>query len=190
MQAHANLVPSKESSERSALAAEVLRRAGRVNMRVRGESMLPALWPGDVVEIVSCSLPDVRPGDIVLAWRDSRFLLHRFVAYGTASGFVLCGDSMPGPDPPLPSEAFLGKLVRIVEAGLHVPAAALGRGWRGSASRMAGLCLCHWGAARRLALKLHASRIHSAKRVMPEAPVEDFGRADFSANANRAELRA
>ena len=41
--------------------------------------MLPALWPGDVVEIASCSLEDVRPGEIVLARREGRLFLHRLV---------------------------------------------------------------------------------------------------------------
>ena len=74
---------SSWSAEGSALVADALRRSGRlrqiVRLRVHGESMLPALWPGDVVEIASCSPEDVRPGEIVLALRDGRLFLHRFV---------------------------------------------------------------------------------------------------------------
>src|SRR6202163_1814360 len=95
---------SSWSAERSALVADALRRFGQsVRLRVHGESMLPALWPGDVVEIAGCSLEDVRPGEIVLARRDGRLFLHRLVGRfdgpSTPNGFLLRGDSMPAPDP-------------------------------------------------------------------------------------------
>src|SRR5271157_6211990 len=103
-----NAAHSSWSAERSALLADVLHRGHGlrqgVRLRVHGESMLPALWPGDVVEIASCSLEDVRPGEIVLARREGRLFLHRLVrrclvAPGTPNGFLLRGDSMPGSDP-------------------------------------------------------------------------------------------
>jgi len=80
---------SSWSAVRSALVADVLRGSGYLRLQVRGESMLPALWPGDVVEIASCSPEDVRPGEIVLALRDGRFFLHRLVTRSQPSGFVL-----------------------------------------------------------------------------------------------------
>src|SRR5258708_40141805 len=105
---------SSWSAEGSALVAESLRASGCSRLRVHGESMLPALWPGDVVEIASCSLEDVRPGEIVLARREGRLFLHRLVGRfngpGTPNGFLLRGDSMPGPDPQFPTEALLGRL--------------------------------------------------------------------------------
>lgn len=136
------------SAERSALVAEVLRGGEGldlpVRLRVHGESMLPALWPGNAVEIAGCSLKDVRPGEILLALRDGRFFLHRLVA-SQPNGFVLRGDSMPGPDPQYPPEALLGRLVRGDRPKPLAPAC----------SRAVGRLLCHCGWARRLALKLH-----------------------------------
>ena len=114
---------SSWSAEGSALVAESLRASGCSRLRVRGESMLPALWPGDVVEIASCSPEDVRPGEIVLALRDGRLFLHRLLAPCKPSGFLLRGDSMPGPDPRFPPGAMLGRLVRRVgeERGCQKP---------------------------------------------------------------------
>ena len=58
--------PAAWHAERSALAAASLCESGRLRLQLRGESMLPTLWPGDVVEIASCSVDDVHPGEIVL----------------------------------------------------------------------------------------------------------------------------
>jgi len=158
---------SSWSAEGSALVADALRRSGRlrqgVRLRVHGESMLPAVWPGDVVEIASCSLEDVRPGEIVLALRDGRLFLHRFVALCAPNGFLLRGDSMPGSDPQFPPEALLGRLVRSADQGRAVSAPALrlgfGAKWFGVKwSRALGMLLCHCGLARRFALKLHRRR--------------------------------
>jgi Peptidase S24-like len=181
---------SIRSLERSALVADILRRGRfvRLQMRVYGESMLPALWPGDVVEIEGCSPEDVRPGEIVLARRDGRLFLHRLVAHWKPRGFQLHGDSVPGADPPYPPEALLGRFVRRIDCPAPQGApdfgevavslkrspgtsrsfsadgtAALGAGrgaeWLGVKwSRVVGMLLCHCSPARRLALKLHSRR--------------------------------
>jgi hypothetical protein len=129
------------SADRTALAAEALRQSGRLRLRVHGESMLPTLWPGDELEIVRCSVQDAHPGDIILAVREGRFFLHRFVARCQPDGFVLRGDSMPAPDPKVPDEALLGRLA--VSAGRNLRSQVIGR------------VLCFCGPARRLALRLH-----------------------------------
>ncbi len=158
--------PSMWSAVRSALVADVLRGSGqlhqgvplRVNGEIHGESMLPALWPGDVVEIESCSAKDVRRGEIVLAVREDRLVLHRLVTPCTTDGFLLRGDCVPGCDPQYPPEALLGRLVRRTDqrpgVSSAIPSAAL--------SRALGMLFCHCGVARRLALKLHAWRMGSA----------------------------
>ncbi len=132
--------PANSEAERLLLAAESLRANGRLRLRVRGESMLPSLWPGDEVEIVSCAVDDARKGDVVLSIRDGRFFLHRFVGQ-LPGGFLLRGDSMPAPDPEFSSEALLGRLS---------PGVPL-RWW----SRAVGMLLCFCGPARRVALELH-----------------------------------
>ena len=148
--------------------AEALRRGARspqrtrqtVSLRVHGESMLPALWPGDVVEIASCLIEDVHPGEIVLARREDRLFLHRLIAPCTPNGFRLRGDSMPGCDAQYPPEALLGKLVRRVDEGRGFSSAAL--------SRALGILFCHCGAVRRLALTLHSRRKASADEFRNE----------------------
>lgn len=161
--------------------AETLRASGCSRLRVHGESMLPALWPGDVVEIASCSPEDVRPGEIVLALRDGRLFLHRFVGrfndHRKPTGFLLCGDSMPGPDPQFPPGAMLGRLVRRVGEERGVAAVTQRRWFALKCSRALGMLLCHCALARRLALKLHSRRTGSARAWrFPEAATDTSSR--------------
>lgn len=156
---------------RSALVAEVLKRESfigsdplkSVRMRVQGESMLPALWPGDIVEIAPCTISGLRAGEIVLAWRDGRLFLHRYVSRCDLGGFLLCGDSMPSPDRPVPQEALLGRLVCRVNGGGARFKSTLRPGFAAKCSRAFGIVLCYWGVARRVALRLHNPRTVSIR---------------------------
>ena len=156
---------------RSALVAEVLKMESfiwsdppkSVRMRVQGESMLPALWPGDIVEIAPCIISGLRAGEIVLAWRDGRLFLHRFVSRCDLGSFLLCGDSMPSPDRPFPQEALLGRLVGRVNGGRARFKSTLRPGFAAKCSRAFGMLLCHWGVARRVALRLHNRRTVSIR---------------------------
>jgi hypothetical protein len=127
--------------------------------------MLPTLWPNDVVEIASCCVEDVHPGEIVLALRDDRFFLHRFLSRPHANGFLLRGDSMSKPDPQFPNEALLGRLVGRGRQNQRAQRQAHGQEGRAQIhsflplhpwSRAIGQLLYHCGAVRRLVLKLHA----------------------------------
>jgi hypothetical protein len=151
------------SAQRDALAAEVLRRTDRLRLQVRGESMLPTLWPGDIADIAACSLRDVGRGEIVLAFREGRFFLHRFLAQADHDRFVTRGDSMPAPDPSFPSDAFLGKLVGVVRHGESISATA------GLSPPVVGILFRYCGFARRVALRLRSSR-NSAR--LPLADLE------------------
>lgn len=153
----------RNDAERSALVADVFRGGNglgsRLRLRVFGESMLPALWPGHVVEIASCSIEDVRPGEIVLALRGGRLFLHRLVK-SQANGFVLRGDSMPGPDPLYPAEALLGRLVNGTDSGTNRKQSFTASAW----NRGLGLMFCHCSIFRRVALKFHRRRSASARQ--------------------------
>ncbi len=164
------------NAERSALAAETLRTAGSLRLHLRGESMLPVLWPGDLADIQSCTLEDVEPGDIVLALRDGRFFLHRLLVR-QSNGFLLRGDSMPGSDPAFSPDALIGKLVCCQGQG-HVR--QLGAS---SWSRAIGYILCHWGIARRVALKFHRIRQQqSSHRSLHRNGIPEVGAIDLGAS--------
>ena len=188
LDATASTARSNRYAERSALVADVLRhnRHSRqvVRLRVRGESMLPTLWPGDVVEIESCSLEDVRPGEIVLARRDGRLILHRLIAPCTPNGFLLRGDAVPRPDPLFPPETLLGRMARRCDegrtgAGLRPVVRANGFGVKWS--RTLGMLLCYCVMARRVALKLHNRRKASSSEGRNPEPHADISSAEMGA---------
>ena len=141
--------PEIHSAERSALLAEALQLQERQRLQVYGQSMLPALWPGDIAEVEACRVSEVRRGDIVLAHRDGRLFLHRFLGDSPDGGFLLRGDSMPMPDPVFPPEAMLARLVSAAPRRRRF--GSLSSGW----SRALGLLLCYCGIARRAALRWH-----------------------------------
>lgn len=173
--------PLNWSAVRSAIAANCLHNAGRLRLRVYGESMLPALWPGDVVEVAACSLDQVRAGEILLAERDGQFFMHRLIDASPAGGFILLGDSMPRPDPPFPSVALLGRLVHRADDGRRLKDAALHPGFGAKLSRAVGVLLCHFRLARRIALNLRSRRNSSAKEIADAQP-----RPALSSNAYRS----
>ncbi len=163
-------IPSREYHKRG-LAAEVLRSAGTLRLAARGYSMLPTLWPGDVLTIAAQSFEQVQVGDVVLFARADRFYIHRILRRdATAAGHRLItrGDSMPEADAPVLPEEFLGRVV-ATEVGAEkvvVPACSRLR-------RQIGLMLAYSNRLRSLALRWHAWRCQrgNAKSDLSEQEV-------------------
>src|SRR5271156_3349515 len=85
------------------LAGEVVRTFGRVRVRVTGTSMIPAVWPGDVLVVERRAAEKIERGEIAVAERDGRLVAHRVIgpradaspASGTAVATVTTrGDSL------------------------------------------------------------------------------------------------
>jgi signal peptidase I len=145
--------PQAREQARCTVAAEALRRWGVLKLRATGVSMLPTLWPGDLLTVCSCPPEQVGPGEIVLYRRAGRFFIHRVVGksrVGQESFLVVRGDCMPQEDPPVRSDALMGKVMKIQRRGsVFSPAPRLS-----PIRRMAGYLLCHWGLVRRVGLRL------------------------------------
>ena len=99
------------------LFLEVLRSFGAARLAVTGTSMLPAIWPGDVLEVRRQGVGDAQRGDVVLFRRDGRLVAHRVVErLDRESGNLLVtrGDRQRATDPPFSSEALLGRVTRVL----------------------------------------------------------------------------
>ena len=139
---------------RCSLAAEVLQSTGTLRIRAMGSSMVPTLWPGDLVVIDSRKIEDVRPGDIVLYLREGRFFLHRVinkVSAGHEECLLTRGDSMPGKDPLVRPSELLGAVTGI-QCGASVVAPA---GKFSLFRLMLARVLGHSNLCQRVALRFH-----------------------------------
>jgi hypothetical protein len=80
---------------------------------VRGGSMAPLLADGDRVELAPARWP--LPGDVVAFQAvDGRLVVHRLLGYRWSAGGLACvtqGDASPDPDPPVPRDRLLGRVV-------------------------------------------------------------------------------
>jgi len=139
------------------LATEVLRSGGAIRLQALGTSMLPSVWPGDVLSIEPAPGKDVVPGDIVLVVRDGRFFVHRLIEK-RESHWITRGDSLPQNDPPLAEAQVLGKVSLIHRrTGDIVPKPRLA-----VFSRALAWMLCRWDLFRNVSLRIHSFRQHGA----------------------------
>src|SRR5437660_10701893 len=85
------------------LAAELLGCCGELRLRATGTSMLPALWPSDLITIRAEEFDRVAPGDIILYARGNRFFIHRAVKAPVDNGcrtLTTRGEPRAEHDPP------------------------------------------------------------------------------------------
>src|SRR6266496_4105785 len=118
---HATL--SDQNALKCELATEVLRSSGTLRLRVTGWSMLPTIFPGDILTIERIHSDALSEGDIVLFRRDRRLYVHRFVArigQGEPADIMTRGDSMPAPDPPVSKGDLLGRVAFILRNGKRI----------------------------------------------------------------------
>jgi signal peptidase I len=107
------------------LTADVIRQFGEARLKVTGASMLPSVWPGDVITVRRKSAADLIPGQIVLCYRDRKYLAHRLIAKRDQYFFTR-GDSLSYDDPPFRENEVLGEVCSIQRNGREV---ALSTSW-------------------------------------------------------------
>lgn len=138
---------------RNNLAVEVLQKTGILRLRTFGHSMLPTLYPGDILTIKRETLGAIQLGDVVLYTRSGRFFIHRnlgAVLQGSQTALVTRGDSMPHADEPVTESELLGKLISVGDDGEAKPVPPC-TAWR----RAVGLVLAYSPRLRSVALRRH-----------------------------------
>jgi signal peptidase I len=101
------------------LAVEVLRSFGETRLSVTGSSMLPAVWPGDILTIRRQRAEEIREGEIVLSQREGWFVAHRVMRKIRQDGVIMLltrGDRLKKPDPLVAAEDLLGR-VTVIQRG-------------------------------------------------------------------------
>lgn len=98
------------------LASDVAGSAGEVKLKLMGTSMLPSIWPGDVVTVRRCQVADLRPGEIVLYRGAGALTAHRLISV-TPDNLILRGDSLEHCDPPVRNDQVVGRVFSICRNG-------------------------------------------------------------------------
>lgn len=148
-------VRSPSPADKQLLLAEVLGEHGRARLRVTGSSMLPTLWPGDVVALERIDPEQLRVGDVILFQNQDRLFLHRIVAMDkTAHRFTTRGDAMPQADPVVSSAQLLAKALSVETCPGRI-ISHLRPSWF---AKLLGIAIAHSGFAGRVALRFHEIR--------------------------------
>jgi signal peptidase I len=111
---------NKSDALKCELASELLRMSGSLRLPTTGWSMLPTVWPGDMLVIERVSSEDVFEGDLVMFSSGRRFVAHRVVAKDRSSAgsrIQTQGDAVPLPDCPVAESDLLGKVSFILRSG-------------------------------------------------------------------------
>jgi Peptidase S24-like len=102
------------------LAQKTLRLFGSLRLRVTGFSMLPSVWPGDLLLIRRQQMEQIYPGDIVLFARHGRLIAHR-VVFKTddpeAPSLITRGDARRSLDSAISPAQLLGNVSGIFRGG-------------------------------------------------------------------------
>jgi Peptidase S24-like len=123
---HAEALPSNHEA-RLDLAAEVLHRFGEVRFVAQGSSMIPSIYPGDLVTVRSESIADACCGEIVLFLLGGRFFVHRLTRKWPERDrvvFATRGDALHQEDPSVDGTQLLGRVTSILRRGKPVKFAA------------------------------------------------------------------
>ena len=106
------------------LLVEVARNFGEIRFKATGDSMLPSVWPGDLLTVRRQSFSEFKSGEIVLyereAGENAQLVAHRIVdCSGDRSGqqLITRGDSLPCDDAPVHEDQILGRVVSISRNG-------------------------------------------------------------------------
>jgi hypothetical protein len=106
------------------LAGEILRARSPIEVRTSGTSMLPSIWPGDVLAIENCDASEIRRGDIIRFMQAGRFVIHRVISVARDSGNICWttrGDSLTREDSPVSERCFAGRVCGIRRKDRWVP---------------------------------------------------------------------
>ena len=112
-----------DSRQRAALGgelvADVVRCFGEVRLKVTGSSMMPAIWPGDIITACRRNIAELQPGHIVLYRREGMLVAHRITCiHGDL--VTTRGDSLEHNDPAITVPDIIGQVIQLVRNGRRV----------------------------------------------------------------------
>jgi len=105
------------------LAVEVLREFGELRFVARGASMIPSIFPGDVLLVRREPSRAAEAGDVVLSRREGRLYAHRVRRTASENGqriIITRGDALREDDPQVDESAVLGCVEAVVREAKRI----------------------------------------------------------------------
>ncbi len=140
------------------IVADCLRAGREVRLRVAGSSMLPAIWPKDVLLVRPRGDRQLSEGEVVVFAREGRLITHRVARRLDAEGIRILtrGDSSRAFDLPVAAHDVLGTVAAIYRGGREMQVRGAGPSGAGG---LLALALRHAPARiREVLLRFHALR--------------------------------
>jgi hypothetical protein len=141
------------------LFSDAIRRFGSQQLKAGGNSMRPAIWPGDRLVIESAESSDLAIGDVVACRRHGSIVAHRVVATSNrADGVYIItrGDRLRSNDEPCALSDVIGRVTSIRRGPFRFdPARATGLEWRAASYLLEGALTCR----RLLSVAWHRGRV-------------------------------
>jgi len=119
----ASAVQTAHDEVRRELATQVLQSFGGLRFAALGSSMIPAIYPEDILLVRRQPAANVRRGQVVLASRGGRFYAHRVVGTVEERGekaWITRGDALREDDPPFSESDVLGVVSGVIRRGRKI----------------------------------------------------------------------
>lgn len=114
-----HLSTKHRATARAGLAAEIVRSFGEAPFKLVGASMLPSLWPGDVLVVRRAKADGVRTGDLLQFQRHGLLITHRVVSHG-GDQLITQGDAVAHVDAPVSEHEIVGRVISVTRDGRQV----------------------------------------------------------------------
>ncbi len=107
---------AKEQSVKCSLFAQVISRCGSATLKAWGTSMIPSIFPGDILTVHRAEASRLEAGDVAVYLHSGRLFVHRVVRAIDQNSAILVtrGDAMECDDPPVEAEEVVGRVTFIV----------------------------------------------------------------------------
>jgi hypothetical protein len=151
------------------LAAEMLRSFGELRFVAWGSSMVPSIWPGDILVVRRGTPQGARSGEVVLFFREGHFYAHRLVSKAEERELlrlIARGDALSRNDPSYAESEMLGHVAAVIRGRKQIELAR---------HPAAGQRLLRWivqrsGSSVRWLLRWHSLRMRLGRdRTQPGA---------------------
>lgn len=101
------------------LVADIARASGKVQLQVSGASMVPALWPGDLLTVRSCCPSELAPNSIIVFRQDQQLVVHRLI-HRIGDEIVTRGDARRQLDKAVEPSQIVGRVEIVMRNGRPV----------------------------------------------------------------------